>query len=96
MGKKGLTVTHRENNQFLCYKPVLSEGAKELHKNFLKLVKNDDSWKSRKFKFDKNFGKTPLEPKEFNYPLPFAVKDEEIDGFLDNSPLNLKIFQCFS
>jgi hypothetical protein len=35
------------------------------------------------FSFGKNFGKTPLEPKIFNYPLPVAVKDEEIQGFLD-------------
>ena len=61
----------------------LSEGAIELRQNLLKFSKNVEDWKSFIFSFDKNFGKRPLQPQVFNYPLPVAVKDEEIIGFLD-------------
>jgi hypothetical protein len=61
----------------------LSEGAKELRQNILRLSKNVKHLASLIFSFDKNFGITSLKPIEFNYPLPVAVKDKEIEGFLD-------------
>ncbi len=61
----------------------LSEGAKELRQNILRLSKNVEHLRSLIFSFDKNFGKTSLKPIEFNYPLPVAVRDKEIEGFLD-------------
>ena len=61
----------------------LSEGAKELRQNILRLSKNVEHLRSLTFSFDKYFGKTSLKPIEFNYPLPVAVRDKEIEGFLD-------------
>ncbi|EFX87117.1 hypothetical protein DAPPUDRAFT_97395 [Daphnia pulex] len=73
--------TKKFHEDFINQPDELTEGAKELRKYLLQFSENAENWKKRIFNFDENFGKTPL--KEFNYDLPVAVKDEEIQGFLD-------------
>jgi hypothetical protein len=75
--------TKKFHEDFINRPDELTEGAKELRKYLLQLSENVENWNKMTVSFDKNFGKTPLEPKIFNYPLPVAVKDEEIQGFLD-------------
>ena len=58
----------------------LSGGAKELRR-ILVGPSNDSSWKTWTFLLKKEFGKTRVEPDEFNYPLPVAVEDGEISDF---------------
>ncbi|EFX78217.1 hypothetical protein DAPPUDRAFT_320752 [Daphnia pulex] len=75
--------TKKFHEYFINRPDGLTEGAKELRKNLLQLSENVENLNKLTVSFDKNFGKTPLEPKIFNYPLPVAVKDDEIQGFLD-------------
>jgi hypothetical protein len=75
--------TKKFHDDFINRHDGLSEGAKELRKHLLQFSQKVENLEKRIFNFDENFGKTPLEPKIFNYPLPVDVKDEEIQGFLD-------------
>ncbi|XP_046644473.1 uncharacterized protein LOC124329458 [Daphnia pulicaria] len=75
--------TKKFHEDFINRHDGLSEGAKELRKYLLQFSKNVENLEKRIFQFNNNFGKTPLKPIEFNYDLPVAVKDEEIQGFLD-------------
>jgi hypothetical protein len=75
--------TKKFHEDFINRPDGLTEGAKELRKNLLQFSKNVENLEKRIFNFDETFVKTSLEPKIFNYPLPVAVKDEEIQAFLD-------------
>ncbi|XP_046457768.1 uncharacterized protein LOC124204693 [Daphnia pulex] len=75
--------TKKFREDFINGPDGLTEGAKELRKNLLRFDKNFENLNKLTVSSDKTFGKTKLEPKEFNYDLPVAVKDEEIQGFLD-------------
>ena len=74
-------VTKKFQDDFIKGSDGLSEGAKELRQNLLRFNINIEHIKSFTFSFDKHFGKKPLQPEIFNYPLPLA--DKEIYDFLD-------------
>ena len=60
----------------------LSGGAKELRRILVGPV-NDRSWKNWTFKIIDRFGVTGVEPEKFNYSLPVAVTDDEINDFFE-------------